>query len=112
MSDAKQWADELEFALSDEMFPAGSTMQMNPDVIRDGVRIMRQLEEELAESKAYADKPVDGIPYLPKDIEVLIDALNHCGYDPDDCIDCGGPPHNEWCRFWKVRHLLSYWEGE
>ena len=42
----------------------------------------------------------------------LIDALNHCGYGPDDCIDCGGPPHNEWCRFWKIRHLLDYWEDE
>ena len=35
----------------------------------------------------------------------LLDALEHCGYDPTDCIDCGGPPHNEHCRFWKLRHL-------
>ena len=49
---------------------------------------------------------------LKAENEALIDALNHCGYDPNDCIDCGGPPHNEWCRFWKVRHLLSYWESE
>jgi hypothetical protein len=44
--------------------------------------------------------------------ELLIDALEHCGYDPEDCIDCGGPPHNDTCRFWKLRHVLSYWEGE
>lgn len=41
-----------------------------------------------------------------------VDALEHCGYDPDDCIDCGGPPHNEWCRFWKLRHILSYWKED
>ena len=40
--------------------------------------------------------------------EMLLDALVHSGYDPDDCIDCGGPPHNEYCRFWKVRHLLPF----
>jgi len=49
---------------------------------------------------------------LEEENEALIDALEHCGYDPDDCIDCGGPPHNEWCRLWKIRHLLSYWEAE
>ena len=47
---------------------------------------------------------------LQDDRDALLDALYHCGYDPDDCIDCGGPPHNEWCRFWKLRHILSYWE--
>ncbi len=45
-------------------------------------------------------------------IAELTDALEHCGYDPEDCIDCGGPPHNEWCRFWKLRHVLSYWKGD
>ena len=35
-----------------------------------------KLKAELAESRAYADKLVDGIRYLPKDIEVLRDA-NH-----------------------------------
>ena len=39
-------------------------------------------------------------------IEELKDALEHCGYDPTDCIDCGGPPHNEWCRFWKLRDFV------
>ncbi len=34
------------------------------------------------------------------------DALEHCGYDPTDCIDCGGPPHNKWCRFWKLRDVV------
>ena len=38
--------------------------------------------------------------------EALIDALEHCGYDKRDCIDCGGPPHNEWCRFWKLRDVV------
>lgn len=51
------------------------------------------------------------IKELEEENEALIDALNHCGYDPDDCIDCGGPPHNEHCRFWKLRHLLSYWDS-
>ena len=49
---------------------------------------------------------------LEDTVAELTDALEHCGYDPDDCIDCGGPPHNEWCRFWKLRHILSYWEGD
>ena len=42
--------------------------------------------------------------------ERLVDALEHCGYDPEDCIDCGGPPHDDTCRFWKLRNILSYWE--
>ena len=42
--------------------------------------------------------------------EALLDALEHCGYDPEDCIDCCGPPCNDTCRFWKLRHVLSYWE--
>lgn len=42
--------------------------------------------------------------------EKLVDALEHCGYDPEDCIECGGPPCNETCRFWKLRDVLSYWE--
>ena len=46
MSTAKQWTDEMEFLLSDEMFPKGSTMQMNPNVIRDGISVVRQLEAE------------------------------------------------------------------
>lgn len=49
---------------------------------------------------------------LQADNEMLLDALEHCGYDPEDCIDCGGPPHNEWCRFWKLRHVLSCFEVE
>ena len=39
-------------------------------------------------------------------VELLVDALEHCGYDETDCIDCGGPPHNEWCRFWKLRDVV------
>ncbi len=39
-------------------------------------------------------------------LEGLEDALVHSGYDPTDCIDCGGPPHNEWCRFWKLRDVV------
>ena len=45
---------------------------------------------------------------LKAENEALLDALVHSGYDPEDCIDCGGPPHNEHCRFWKVRHLLPF----
>ena len=45
------------------------------------------------------------IAQLEAENEGLMDALDHCGYDPTDCIDCGGPPHNEHCRFWKLRHL-------
>lgn len=50
----------------------------------------------------------DELPYanLEAENEMLLDALAHCGYDPEDCIDCGGPPHNEYCRFWKLRHIL------
>ena len=75
-----------------------------------------QLEADL---KHYMDSPVrvdkmimEQIAQLEADNEALIDALNHCGYDPDDCIDCGDSPHNKWCRFWKIRHLLSYWETD
>jgi len=39
---------------------------------------------------------------LEAEVADLMDALYHSGYDPEDCIDCGGPPHNEWCRFWKL----------
>ena len=46
------------------------------------------------------------IAALEKRVEELEDALEHCGYDPTDCIDCGGPPHNEWCRFWKLRDFV------
>ena len=45
--------------------------------------------------------------------ELLQDALYHSGYDWEDCIDCGGPPHDEQCRFWKLRHLFPLWfEGQ
>jgi hypothetical protein len=43
---------------------------------------------------------------LEQQVEGLEDALEHCGYDPTDCIDCGGPPHNKWCRFWKLRDFV------
>ena len=43
---------------------------------------------------------------LEQRVERYRDALEHCGYDPTDCIDCGGPPHNEWCRFWKLRNVV------
>ena len=39
-------------------------------------------------------------------VDLLVDALEHCGYDERDCIDCGGPPHNESCRFWKLRRIV------
>lgn len=48
---------------------------------------------------------------LESENEALIDVIEHCGYDPEDCIDCGGPPHNEHCRFWKIRYLSSYYES-
>lgn len=35
---------------------------------------LRQLRDEVAELRAYADKLVAGIPYLPKDIEILREA--------------------------------------
>ena len=54
---------------------------------------------------------ISEIRKLEADNETLLDALEHCGYDPEDCIDCGGPPHDEHCRFWKLKHLLSYWEA-
>lgn len=50
-SEAVTWADELEFALSDEVFREKSVLQMNPDVIRDGISIMRNLETENAALK-------------------------------------------------------------
>ena len=49
MSEAKTWADELELVLSDKMFPENSTMLMNPDVIREGIGIMRKLKAENTE---------------------------------------------------------------
>ena len=52
------------------------------------------------------DEVVDGLNALEQRVEGLEDALEHCGYDPTDCIDCGGPPHNEWCRFWKLRDVV------
>ena len=54
-----------------------------------------KLEERIAELSAENEK--------------LQDAIYHSGYDWDDCIDCGGPPHNEYCRFWKLRHLFPLW---
>ena len=45
---------------------------------------------------------------LKRENEMLFDALVHSGYDPNDCIDCGGPPHNEHCRFWKLRNILPF----
>ena len=55
ISEAKQWADELEVALSDEMFPEGSTLKMNPNVIREGVRIMLQLARVLETGKLWIE---------------------------------------------------------
>ena len=50
---------------------------------------------------------------LEEENDLLQDALYHSGYDWDDCIDCGGPPHDEHCRFWKLRHLFPLWfEGQ
>jgi len=46
------------------------------------------------------------VAQLEDKLEAMEDALEHCGYDPADCIDCGGPPHNEWCRFWKLRDIV------
>jgi len=52
------------------------------------------------------------IDRLEAENAALVDALYHSGYDPEDCIDCGGPPHNEQCRFWKLRHLFPTWFEE
>ena len=68
-------------------------------------------DEVLAELKEKASERVyiGGLEsrqhQLEAENEALREALDHCGYDPTDCIDCGGPPHNEHCRFWKLRHL-------
>ena len=64
-----------------------------------------------AEQQERADTAENKVRKLEADNETLLDALEHCGYDPEDCIDCGGPPHDEHCRFWKLKHLLSYWEA-
>jgi hypothetical protein len=45
-------------------------------------------------------------------LELALDTIEHSGYDPDDCIDCGGPPHNEHCRFYRLRDLLSFWDED
>ncbi|KKL83780.1 hypothetical protein LCGC14_1971260, partial [marine sediment metagenome] len=43
-----------------------------------------QLRMEITDAKA-----------LEARLSKMEDALEHCGYDPTDCIDCGGQPHNE-----------------
>ena len=59
-----------------------------------------------AEVLHHAKERIDN---LEEENELLQDALYHSGYDWTDCIDCGGPPHNEYCRFWKLRHLFPLW---
>ena len=79
---------------------------------RDPWADVRGLVETLDLSEATGANlaPIDyQIMMLLNDADAMLDSLEHCGYDPDDCIDCGGPPHNEWCRFWKLRHILIYW---
>ena len=74
-----------------------------------------QLEDELRslkERKPSYGAVVQALTIAEVENEMLVDALEHCGYDPEDCIDCGGPPHNEYCRFWKLRHILSFFETE
>ena len=66
----------------------------------------------LANEQAMLNKRYEQMEQLKTERDALVDTLEHCGYDPEDCIDCGGPPHNKWCRFWKLRHILSYWEEE
>ena len=63
---------------------------------------MRQDMDADARPAYYADE----VAQLEDKLEVMEDALVHCGYDVTDCIDCGGPPHNEWCRFWKLRDIV------
>jgi len=73
---------------------------------------MMKLSEQVALMEAKVRGMQKGRERKNALIELLIDALEHCGYNPDDCIDCGGPPHEETCRFWKLRNILSYWQDE
>ena len=68
---------------------------------------------KLQDARAHICKLEDRIAELSAENEKLQDAIYHSGYDWEDCIDCGGPPHNEYCRFWKLRHLFPLWfEGQ
>lgn len=42
--------------------------------IAEAAQRLQELEHQLAESKEYADRLVEGMPYLPKDIEILREA--------------------------------------
>ena len=89
---------------------------MDRRVWLDYVDKVAQLEEENAELKdmlaiykVLRDAHKSHRRSLKRENEQLQDALYHSGYDWTDCIDCGGPPHNEHCRFWKLRHLFPLW---
>lgn len=85
---AKSWADEvaaLEVELAEHKKVGAELLDERDEIIEDIQTINTALHKRM---------------------EGLEDALEHCGYDPTDCIDCGGPPHNEWCRFWKLRDIL------
>ena len=63
-------------------------------------------DEYNARLHGHMDYMYERIKELVAEHDMLTDALEHCGYDPLDCIDCGGPPHNDTCRFWKLRDIV------
>ena len=88
-------------------------LKIRPMLVSERLEMRLQGSPEPEKDKGYTMYPnwqlrmeITDAKALEAKLSKMEDALEHCGYDPTDCIDCGGPPHNEWCRFWKLRDVV------
>ena len=106
---ARKW---LEETTTRETVPSYGDAYHAVNHLRRLLEQNERLDAEVTDYLKICKNYANDLRKLLEQNERLVDALEHCGYDSEDCIDCGGPPHNDTCRFWKLRHVLSYWEAD